>query len=122
MLSFLLLSICANSLILTLSIVAAIRRCCRGPPLKYSVQYISQDTIAASIISLLILWAGKFFVVRYSAVYLDRYIEAAVYVPISGTLSTFSCLLCLILSSRVSTNAVLAVPHIYFLPYPPSPL
>ena len=48
-------------------------------------------------------------------------IKSAVSVPPSGTLSTFSCSLFLILSSRVSTISVLVAPHICFFPYPLSP-
>ena len=45
--------------------------------------------------------------------------KAAVFIPPSGTLSTFSCPLCLILSSCVSTVAVLVFPYILFRTYHP---
>ena len=118
MLSFLLHSICTNSHLLSLSIAA---RCCRGLPLTYCVCYAVQYTVAAAAIPRPILWAGRFFVGRSSAGDGDGATEAAVAVPPSGTLSTFSRPLCLILSSRVSTVAVLVVPHICFHTYPPSP-
>ena len=53
----------------------------------------------------------------------DRYrsTKAAISVTPSGTLLTFSCPLCLILSYHISTAAVHVVPYICFCPYPPTP-
>ena len=65
--------------------------------------------------------AGRFFVGRSSAEHRDGAIKSTSTLPPSGTLSMFSCPLCLILSYRVYTAAVLVALNIFFHPYPSSP-
>ena len=78
-----------------------------------------QDTITTSAILHQIHWLGRFFVGRYSYVGdIDGAIKVAISVPSIGTLSTFSCPLCLILSYCVSTAAVRVVLNILSLNYP----
>ena len=74
-----------------------------------------QDTVAAFTIPYLILWAGRFFVVRYSAGEGDGSIKASVAVPTSGSMLTLSRPLCLILSSCVSIAIVPSSPHFYYV-------
>ena len=62
--------------------------------------------------------AGRFFFGRSYAGDGDRSIEAAVSVRTSGTPSTISHPICLILSSRVSSTSVLIVQHICFRHHP----
>ena len=63
-------------------------------------------------------WAGHFFGGRSFVWDGDGAVKDAVSIPPSGTLSTFSCPLCLSLSYHVSTTVTLVVPHIFFCHYP----
>ena len=79
-----------------------------------------QDTVAAFDILRPKRWLRQFFVgCSSSAGDGGGSIKDDVAVPLSGTLSTFSYQLCLILSYRVSTAVVLVFPHILFPNYPP---
>ena len=81
-----------------------------------------QEKVTTSSIPRLIHWAGHFFIGRYSDGDRDVSIKADVTVMPSGTLLTFYRPLRLILSSHVSTAAILVVLHICFHPYSRSPL
>ena len=79
------------------------------------------DTVTVSATLRLMRSAGRFFVGRSSAEHRDGAIKSTSTLPPSGTLSMFSCPLCLILSYRVYTAAVLVALNIFFHPYPSSP-
>ena len=106
---------CPSPLRLTAVAAAAVRR------LNTMSDTTGQYAIADSATLCPICWAGRFFVVHFSAGDGDGSIKASVFVPPSGTLSKFSRSLCLILSYCISTTTILVVPHICFGPYPLSP-
>ena len=117
---FILLYICANSDLSSLSMVAASHCCRRGLSLKYCVWYVVQDTVATADILYSISWVRRFpFWCSYVG---DRYISIKInfIVLLIGTLLTFSSPLYLILSSQVSTASAIVVLGIYFLTYPTS--
>ena len=105
-LSFLLLYICDNSHLFSLSIEAASRRCCGGLPLTYCVWCVVQYTASTSAIPHLIRWAGRFFVVRSLKWYWYWEIVATIVVPLSRTPLNFPFPIRLWLSSCVSSTVV----------------
>ena len=110
MLSLLLIYICANSHILSLSIVSASHRCCRSLPLTCCVRYDVQYTVAATAIPRPILWACRFFIVHSFTWDWDWAIGFAVFVPLSRTSLKFSRPICLRLFSRLCRCRTLVVP------------